>query len=103
MRGVIAQAEAGLSLAQRFRIARARSQRLLAREWDESKHPRVPAGSGDPSGQFAESGSEGIRSAASLHCTLHFRQSVMAKRTTERMRGDSLMGFGVERALQIVS
>jgi len=64
MRGVIAQAEAGLSLAQRFRIARARSQRLLAREWDESKHPRVPAGSGDPSGQFAESGSGSAGTAA---------------------------------------
>jgi hypothetical protein len=139
MRGVLAQAEAGLSLQQRFRIARARSRRLLARtsahtdwmnecvpnmmsygkdqitavaaclnmwretweenhpdgaddpgpspkdadpdsplaeaaaeekclalarerlkEWDEGKHPRVPAGSGDPSGQFASSGGGGI-------------------------------------------
>jgi hypothetical protein len=47
--------EAQLSVAQRFRIAKARSQRLLAREWDESKHPRVPAGSPD-GGQFGAGG-----------------------------------------------
>jgi hypothetical protein len=47
--------EAQLTTAQRFRIAKARSQRLLAREWDESQHPRVPAGSPD-GGQFGEGG-----------------------------------------------
>ena len=47
-------AEAQLSVAQRFRIAKARSRRLL-KEWDESQHPRVPAGSPD-GGEFGEGG-----------------------------------------------
>ncbi|MBT1509443.1 hypothetical protein KIP88_02915 [Bradyrhizobium sp. SRL28] len=39
---VLAQAEAQLTLAQRFRIARARARRLLAKKqpFDESEHPR---------------------------------------------------------------
>src|SRR3954465_939050 len=47
--------ETQLSIHQRFRIARARARRLLAREWDEGKHPRVPAGSPD-GGQFGSGG-----------------------------------------------
>ena len=49
--------EAQLSIAQRFRIAKARSKRLL-REWDESQHPRVPAGSPD-GGEFGSGGGGG--------------------------------------------
>lgn len=49
------QAEAQLSVRQRFRIAKAHSRRLLAKEWDESKHPRVPAG-GPDGGQFGSGG-----------------------------------------------
>ena len=37
----------------------------LTKEWDESKHPRVPAGSGDESGEFT-SGTGGDRQAAAL-------------------------------------
>ena len=47
-------AGAQLDLAQRFRIAKAHSQRLL-KEWDEGKHPRVPAG-GPDGGQFGPGG-----------------------------------------------
>jgi hypothetical protein len=47
--------EAQLTVAQRFRIAKAQARRLLAREWDEGKHPRVPAGSPD-GGQFGSGG-----------------------------------------------
>jgi hypothetical protein len=50
----MSQLDAGLSVQQRFRIAKARSQRLL-KDWDESKHPRVPAG-GPDGGQFGEGG-----------------------------------------------
>ena len=41
-------------LQQRFRIAKAQANELL-REWDEGKHPRVPAGSPD-GGQFGPGG-----------------------------------------------
>lgn len=44
---------AGLSLQQQFRIARARARRLLARTFDESKHPR------DEDGKWTEIGSGG--------------------------------------------
>jgi hypothetical protein len=47
--------ETQLSTAQRFQIAKARSRRLLQKEWDEGKHPRVPAG-GPDGGQFGEGG-----------------------------------------------
>ena len=43
-------AEAGLSVRQRFRIAKARSQRLLDRLFDESQHPR------DDHGRWTDSG-----------------------------------------------
>ena len=51
---VLAEAEARLTVGQRFRIAKARAQRLL-REWDESQHPRVPAG-GPDGGEFGSGG-----------------------------------------------
>lgn len=79
--------EAQLSLAQRFRIARAQSRRLLAsaiglldtrqplpepvarrllKDWDESKHPRVPAG-GPDGGQFGEGGGGAEPDIADAH------------------------------------
>lgn len=47
---------AGLSLAQRWQIARAQAERILTRKpWDESEHPRDPAGS-STGGQFTGDG-----------------------------------------------
>ena len=46
-----------------WKALRAQSERLLARDWDESKHPRVPAGSPD-GGQFGEGGGGGDGEAA---------------------------------------
>ena len=51
-------AETQLSIQQQFRIAKARSKQLLERDWDESKHPRVPAG-GPGGGQFGHGGGAG--------------------------------------------
>ena len=53
MTDVFATAEAQLSIKQRFRIAKARSQRLLQRLFDESQHPR------DEHGRWTDSGGGG--------------------------------------------
>ena len=50
MSDVLVEAEARLTLQQRFRIARARSQRLLTRLFDESQHPR------DEHGKWTDAG-----------------------------------------------
>jgi len=58
--------DAGLSLPQRWAIARARAQRTLARlrtKWDESEHPREPAGSSE-GGQFTSGGGGGDKPEA---------------------------------------
>jgi hypothetical protein len=59
-------AAAGLSRAQRWAIAKAQSARILTRKpWDESEHPRVPAGSPD-AGQFAGGSGGGAASAGDI-------------------------------------
>ena len=52
-------------------IARAQAERLL-RDWDESKHPRVPAGS-PGGGQFGEGGGGGQQPSAAARVT-HAKQ-----------------------------
>lgn len=52
---------AGLSVAQQWQIVRAQSLRLL-KDFDEGKHPRVPAGSPD-GGQFTSGGGGGTSDA----------------------------------------
>ncbi len=66
-----AAVEAGLSLAQRWQIARAQSLRILARKpWDESEHPREPAGSSE-GGQFTSDGGGGAEPAKEPPAAAH--------------------------------
>jgi len=51
---------AAATLQKQWSLARASARVLLARgTWNEADHPRVPAGSGDDSGQFAPGGGGG--------------------------------------------
>src|SRR5262245_948498 len=55
-RAIREQAESLLTPRQKWEVARARADLILAREWDESKHPRGQSSPGTTPGSFTSAG-----------------------------------------------
>jgi hypothetical protein len=60
-------------------------------KWDPSEHPRVPAGSGDPSGEFTESGSGGDSGSSSEEPNKKFRKLADVSEGVRKMVGDGCL------------